>query len=76
MQVEIPDTPLATIRAVRHILARHHIEIGLLNIHPETLCEMLNDANHFCFIDRCWDVFKKSGIEGTVYNIPFKQKMI
>jgi len=73
---EVPDKPTELIRFVRRLLLQHKIEIGLLNIHPETLCEMLNDSLAFCSLDRYWGVLEKDGIEGTVYNIPFKQKVI
>ena len=74
MQVEIPDTPLAAIRTIRHILAGHRIEIGSLNIHPETLYQMLNEKDVFQYVDRWFLKDLDSG--GNICGIPFKQKMI
>ena len=74
MQVDIPDTPLAAIRAARHILLHHQIEVGLLYIHPAALYKIMEEPCAQFIIQRH---FKIDGDDGDkVDGIPFKQKMI
>ena len=68
MQVEIPDTPLAALRAVIHILAHHRIEIGLLKIEPAALYELINDC-------KGWEIgLNYAGERDTIMGILFEQK--
>jgi hypothetical protein len=70
MLMEIPETPLAAIRAVRHILAQHRIEIGLLKIEPAALYEIMNES------DSIRDIMLKFRDSDTdmICGIPFEQK--
>ena len=72
MKIEIPDTPLGAIRAVRYLLGRYRIEIGLLNIHPATFYEMMEDPQATQSIFRAIKENEKDEIE----NIPFKMKLL
>jgi hypothetical protein len=74
--IETPDNPLEVIRLAQRLLARHRIEIGLLNVHPETLFELLDKINTPFNIIRSGVDSKKDDTEGDIYGIPFKQKLI
>ena len=70
MLMAIPETPLGAIRVVRHILARHRIEIGLLKIEPAALYEIMNES------DSIRDIMLKFRDSDTdmICGIPFEQK--